>query len=201
MQRARGYDEGTSICEFPFLMEKSWLEFLSFMHGMGGDSSSFAIDTEANADVIRLDYGRNDFAVIIRIIDLAPGAVVDHLFKKTRYGASFGLRNFRDVYAHAMGDGLNLTPETARFMRERLQYNFQPKQMLKERQEEEFETEEGWLRMHQRQQSTHSANSSSSSSNKRRGNFDGDGDDEMMMVVDRDSCCGGQWSQNKRPNY
>ena len=188
MQRAHGYDEGTEICEFPFFVENTWLEFLHFMHGIG-----VAIDTEANADVIRLDYGRNDFAVIIRV-DLAPAAVVDHLFKKIGYGATFGLRNFGDVYIHAMGDCLNMTPETAHFMRERLEYNFRPKKMLKVRQEEK---NEGWLG------ATHGANNNNNGggNNKRRGNFDGDGDDEMMM--DRNSCCGGGglWSQNKRPNY
>ena len=204
MQRARGYDEGTTICEFPYFEEKTWLEFLSLMHGLGDSSSSFTIDTEANTDVIRIDYGRNDFAVIIRI-DLDPSAVVAHLFKKIGYGADFGTRNFRDVYTLDRGDYyLKLTPETARFMCERLEYNFRPKKMLKERQEEEYETEEGWLRMHQRQL-THSANNSSAgggSSNKRPGNFYGE-DDEMMMAVDRDSCCGAAaspWAQNKRPN-
>jgi hypothetical protein len=188
MQRAHGYDEGTEICEFPFFVENTWLEFLHFMHGIG-----VAIDTEANADVIRLDYGRNDFAVIIRV-DLAPAAVVDHLFKKIGYGATFGLRNFGDVYIHAMGDCLNMTPETAHFMRERLEYNFRPKKMLKVRQEEK---NEGWLG------ATHGANNNNGGNNKRRGNFDGDGDDEMMMMMDRNSCCGGGglWSQNKRPNY
>jgi len=182
MQRARGYDEGTAICEFPFFVKKTWLEFLHFMHG----SSSFAIDTEANTDVIRLDYGKNDFAVIIRV-DLAPGVVVDHLFKKIGYGATFGLRNFGDVYAHAMGDCLNMTPETAHFIRERLEYNFRPKKMLKVR-----------------LGATHGPNNNGGGgggNNKRRGDFDGGGDDEMM-TVDRDSCCGGGlWSQNKRPNY
>jgi len=137
VRRAEGYHDDSSssssgssgnIFEFPYFSNITWAEFLLSMHNIGG--TTFTIDTDTNTDVMRLEYGRNDFAAIMHINNIEPPTLIAHLMKNARLGGTYGVRHYRDeVYTAAMGDARNMTPETAYFIHQRMEYSGRPKRI------------------------------------------------------------------------